>query len=87
MSQQRKIVAFSYLSEVLDIRGCVECNTPLKQIHSESKTVHGLGMILAIRCEHCKMINDVATGKQHHNTSKKRTKPVFDIYLRQRCFG
>ena len=74
----RRIVELGYLAEQL-VKGCFTCNAELRLFDTVAERRYGLGVILSIRCCFCGCLNAVHTGKRHHDATKKRTMPIFDM--------
>ena len=66
------------LVEALD-QGCWFCHSALQLRDIIHESTSGLASLLHLKCWRCSKINKVPTGKRHHDASKGRTRPVFDV--------
>jgi hypothetical protein len=74
----RRIVEVGLLANHLD-KGCFMCSSPLQLSRIVHEKLYGLASLLYVRCTECHFVNSIPTGKRHHDKTKARTMPVFDI--------
>jgi low affinity Fe/Cu permease len=57
---------------------CLILVCTIQLVETQSERRYGLGSILRLLCQSCGTINDIFTGKRHHN-AKTKTMPIFDV--------
>ncbi|XP_062614363.1 uncharacterized protein LOC134276103 [Saccostrea cucullata] len=63
----RRIVELNVLADGL--RACQLCQSPLQLHNCVNEKKFGISQILQIKCEHCHLLNDVATGRRGASAS------------------
>jgi phage FluMu protein Com len=78
-SDGRRIVKLGYIASQLT--ECQRCKIqPLHLVDCVNEIRYGFGSILKIKCNGCKYINSIYTGKQHRESEKKdKGMKIFDI--------